>query len=81
MANLYDMPNLHNKIRASYLVFSFNGSMHCIHNPYCLSQFLQECLQFGPKHCKQTFWEIIARPTPGIEFEERLGESDDVDSL
>ena len=36
---------------------------------------------FGPKHCKRSLFDILRNPVPGIEFEGRPGESDDIDSL
>ncbi len=36
---------------------------------------------FGPKHCKQSFFDILRNPVPGIEFDGRIGESADFDSL
>ena len=44
VVTLCDTSILHNEAWANYLVFSFIGSMHCIHSPYSLSQLLQECL-------------------------------------
>jgi hypothetical protein len=36
---------------------------------------------FGPKHCKQSFLDILKNPVSGVEFEGRIGESDDFNSL
>ena len=43
--------------------------------------FYKSVYDFGPKHCKQSFWEILTQPVPGIEFKGRLGKSADTDSL
>ncbi len=37
--------------------------------------------EFGPKHCKRSLIDILKNSVPGIEFEGRIGESDDFDSL
>jgi len=36
---------------------------------------------FGPKHHRRTLFDILLNPVPGMEFEGRLGKSDDFDSL
>jgi hypothetical protein len=43
--------------------------------------FYKSVYDFGPKHCKQLFWEILTQPVPGIKFEGCLGKSADFDSL
>jgi hypothetical protein len=43
--------------------------------------FYKSVYDFGPKHRKQSFWEILTQPVPGIKFEGCLGKSADFDSL
>jgi hypothetical protein len=43
--------------------------------PIVFHSFYKSIYDLGPKHCKQSFWEILTQPVPGIEFEGRLGES------
>ncbi len=49
--------------------------------PIVFHSFYKSVYDFGPKHCKQSFWEILTQPVPGIEFKGRLGKSADFDSL
>jgi len=49
--------------------------------PITIYTFFRGVYDFGPKHCKRTLFDILLNPVPGIEFEGRLGESDDFDSL
>ncbi len=49
--------------------------------PIILFTFFRNIYNFGPKHCKQSLFEILCNPVPGIEFAGRLAESDDFDSL
>jgi hypothetical protein len=49
--------------------------------PIVFHSFYKSFYDFGPKHCKQSLWEILILPTPGIEFEGHLGASADFDSL
>jgi hypothetical protein len=46
-----------------------------------LIAFFWYVYEFGPKHRKWSLIDILKNPVPGIEFEGRLGESDDFDSL
>jgi hypothetical protein len=46
-----------------------------------LYTFFWSVYDFGPKHCKRSLFDILRNPVPGIEFEGRPGESDDIDSL
>jgi hypothetical protein len=43
--------------------------------------FFQYVYDFRPKHCKQTLYNIIMNPVPGVEFEGPLGEADDFEAL
>ena len=49
--------------------------------PNTIYTFFRGVYDFGPKHHKRTLFDILLNPVPGIEFEGRLGESDDLDSL
>jgi hypothetical protein len=49
--------------------------------PITIYTFFRGVYDFGPKHRKRTLLDILLNPVPGIEFEGRLGESDDFDSL
>jgi hypothetical protein len=48
--------------------------------PITIYTFFRGVYDFGPKHRKITLFDILLNPVPGIEFEGRLGESDDFDS-
>jgi hypothetical protein len=48
--------------------------------PITIYTFFWGVYDFGPKHRKITLFDILLNPVPGIEFEGRLGESDDFDS-
>jgi hypothetical protein len=49
--------------------------------PKVFHSFYKSVYDFRPKHCKQSFWEILTQPVPGIKFKGRLGKSADTDSL
>ncbi len=49
--------------------------------PIVFHSFYKSVYDFGPKHCKQTFWESLTQPVPEIKFEGCLGKSADFDSL
>ena len=49
--------------------------------PIILFTFFWNIYNFGPKHRKRSLFEILCNPVPGIEFEGRINESDDFDSL
>ena len=49
--------------------------------PITIYTFFRGVYDFGPKHRKRTLFDILLNPVPGIEFEGRLSESDDFDSL
>jgi hypothetical protein len=49
--------------------------------PITIYTFFRGVYDFGPKHRKRMLFDILLNPVPGIEFEGRLGESDDFDSL
>jgi hypothetical protein len=49
--------------------------------PIVFHSLYKSVYDFGPKHCKQLFWEILTQPVPGIKFEGCLGKSTDFDSL
>ena len=49
--------------------------------PITIYTFFRGVYDFGPKHRKRTLFDILLNPVPGIEFEGRLGESDDFNSL
>ncbi len=38
--------------------------------------FYKSIYDFGPKHCKQSFIDILSQPVQGIEFEEQHDDSD-----
>jgi hypothetical protein len=46
-----------------------------------LYAFFWTVYDFGPKHRKRSLFDILRNPVPGIEFEGRPGELDDIDSL
>ena len=49
--------------------------------PIILCTFFRNIYNFGPKHRKRSLFEILSNPVPGIEFEGRINESEDFDSL
>jgi hypothetical protein len=49
--------------------------------PITFITFFQYVYTFGPKHCKRFFFDILCNPVPGIEFDGRIGESEDFASL
>ncbi len=49
--------------------------------PVTFITFFWYVYDFGPKHRKQSFFDILSNPVPGIEFDGRIGESSDFDSL
>ena len=49
--------------------------------PITFYTFFKHVYDFGPKHRKRSFLDILLNPVPGVEFDGRLGESDDYESL
>ncbi len=49
--------------------------------PITLFTFFQHVYNFGPKPCKRSLFDILSNPVPRIEFDGRLGESDEFDLL
>jgi hypothetical protein len=49
--------------------------------PITLYTFFWSVYDFGPKHRKRSLFDILWNPVPGIEFEGRPGELDDIDLL
>ena len=49
--------------------------------PITLYIFFWSVYDFGPKQSKRSLFDILWNPVPGIEFEGRPGESDDIDSF
>ncbi len=49
--------------------------------PIMIYTFFRGVYDFGPKCRKRTFFDILLNPVLGIEFEERLGETDDFDAF
>ena len=49
--------------------------------PITFYTFFHGVYSFGPKHRKRSFFDILKNPVPGIEYEGRIGESDDFDSI
>ena len=49
--------------------------------PITFVTFFRHIYNFGPKHRKRSLFDILCNPVPGIEFDGRIGESDDYDSL
>ena len=49
--------------------------------PITIYTFFWGVYDFGPKCHKRTLFDILLNPVPGIEFEGRLGETDDFDAL
>ncbi len=47
--------------------------------PITFYSFFWYVYDFGPKHCKQTLYNIIMNPVPGVEFE--VEEADDFEAL
>ena len=47
--------------------------------PITLYTFFRGMYDFGPKHRKRSLFDILRHPVPGIEFEGRPGESQDID--
>jgi hypothetical protein len=49
--------------------------------PIMFYTFFWGIYDFRPKHCKQSFLDILKNPVPGVEFEGLIGELDDFNSL
>jgi hypothetical protein len=49
--------------------------------PITFYTFFRHVYDFGPRHRKRSFLDILWNPVPGVEFDGRLGESNDYDSL
>jgi len=49
--------------------------------PITFYTFFKHVYDFGPKHRKRSFLDIHWNPVPGVEFDGRLGKSDDYESL
>jgi hypothetical protein len=49
--------------------------------PFTFHGFFWYVYNFGPKHRKQSRYDILLNPVPEEEFEGRIGESDDFESL
>jgi hypothetical protein len=49
--------------------------------PIVLFTFFRSIYNFGPEHCKQSFFDILSNPVPGIEFKGRDGESNALNSF
>ena len=49
--------------------------------PIILFTLFWNIYNFGPKHRKQSLFEILRNPVTGIEFKGRINKSDDFDSL
>jgi hypothetical protein len=49
--------------------------------PITFIRFFQYVYNFGPKHCKRSLFDILSNPVPGVEFDGRIGESNDFTSL
>jgi hypothetical protein len=69
---------IYHRLFRTLLVFDF--TMH-LHPANYTDHFLSTCLNFGSKHCKRSLLDILSNLVPGIEFDGRLGESDEFDSL
>ncbi len=66
------------KSDGTFYMVSYPILLHCSnHNLY----FLSGSYDFGPKCRKRTFFDILLNPVPGVEFEGRLGETDDFDAF
>jgi hypothetical protein len=49
--------------------------------PLTFITFFRYMHNFGPKHRKQSLLDILCNPVPGVEFDGRIGESEDFASL
>jgi hypothetical protein len=49
--------------------------------PITIYTFFWGVHDFGPKCHKRTFFDILLNPVPGVEFEGRLGKTDDFDAF
>ncbi len=49
--------------------------------PITFITFFRYVYNFGPKHRKRSLFDILCNPVPGIEFDGRVGESEDFASL
>jgi len=49
--------------------------------PITFLAFFRHVYNFGPKHRKQSLFDILRNPVPSVEFDGRIGESDDFASL
>jgi hypothetical protein len=69
--------------RLGQIIWSFLVTILCLVFivPIVFHSFYKSVYDFGPKHCKQSFWEILTQPVPGIKFEGHLGKSADFNSL
>ncbi len=77
------VPHLFFTTRLGQIIWSFFLVVLCLVFivPIVFHSFYKSIYDFGPKHCKQLFWEILTQSVPGIEFKGCLGESADFDSL
>jgi hypothetical protein len=65
------------KLDGMFTVVSYTSLLH--HSNHDL-YFFRGVYDFGPKWHKRTFNDILLNPVPGIEFDERLDETDDFDA-
>ncbi len=65
--------------RLGQIVWSFLSTVLCLVFivPIVFHRFYKSVYDFGPKHCKQSFWGILTQPLHGIEFKGHLGKSAD----
>jgi hypothetical protein len=61
--------------------FLVDGPSDHLFVPITFYSFFRYVYDFGPKHCKRIFYNIIINPVPGVEFEGCLGEADDFEAL
>jgi hypothetical protein len=82
VASLCNTSILHNKTWENYLVLFLMVLCLVFIVPIVFHSFYKSVYDFGPKHCKRSFWDILTQLVPGtIEFKGRLGKSADFDSL
>jgi hypothetical protein len=49
--------------------------------PMTFIMFFRYVNNFGPKHPKPSLFDMLSNPVPGVDFDGRIGESDDFTSL
>jgi hypothetical protein len=71
--------DVHYKLLKPFLAASSSLDLHCT---YHFHHILSVCIKnFEPKHHKWSLFDILSNLVPGVEFDGRIGESDNFTSL